>query len=353
MSNVISVVVRTMPGREKFLDKCLFVLSGQTYSHIEIVVVAQLLESSVDIGPLKKVVSRWTNRFTGTQFLTHVSASDARSRSLNLGKHAANGRYNAFLDDDDKIYPHHYSKLIESLQKSNYAWSYSDTIRALYNEHGQLIDRSSPFKRDAYSFLDHLRGNFIPIHSFVIDMERVTDVGDVDETMDKNEDYEFLLRLAFKHEPIYVPGFGAEYCIRSDGTNTVCDGTQNTQSARQKFRLWVAANHALNARKLDNFGWWVSEVEKIAEKTTTPHVTQTPAVFPKILQDYYSSTSWRVTRPLRNAVRRLRGHPYEPRQISIPEDDEIAYHRIIEILRSTSWEITAPLRLAKRIVAGR
>lgn len=34
-NDLISIIIRTMPGREKFLDKCLFILSGQIHKNIE------------------------------------------------------------------------------------------------------------------------------------------------------------------------------------------------------------------------------------------------------------------------------------------------------------------------------
>jgi glycosyltransferase involved in cell wall biosynthesis len=361
MNEAVSIIVRTMPGREKFLDKCLFVLAGQNYSPIEVVIVAQALRDTDSFTEIKSTVERWHHWFWNTQVICHVSATDARARGLNLGKHAAQGRYLAFLDDDDKVYPNHYARLIEPLGKTDFAWAYGDIIRALYNEHGQLVSRSAPFKRDAYSFLDHLRGNTTPIHSFVMDAARTEDVGDVDESLSRGEDYEFILRLAYRHEPLYVPGFGAEYCIRNDGSNTVSDGVTNTRDMLKKRRLWREAEDAWVDRKVKNFGWWIRELEQLpliypvqSQSVTYPeHAVSTSHheadVYQQMLAEYYASTSWRVMRPLRNIVNKMRGLPKE--QIVIPRQEELARQEIAKILRSTSWEITAPLRLAKRLMS--
>jgi glycosyltransferase involved in cell wall biosynthesis len=292
----------------------------------------------------------------------HAHTSDARARSLNIGKRNARGRYLAFLDDDDKVYPNHFKKLIESLQKTDLAWAYADIIRALYNEYGQLVSRSAPFRRDAYSFLDHLRGNFIPIHSFVIDLERASDVGEVDETMSRNEDYEYILRLSFKHEPLCVPGFGAEYCIRSDGTNTVSDGTSSARHSIKKRKLWNAAQDVLDEKKMLNFGWWIREIDQLpmvyplqprqGAETYTSHaadIRHSSGVYTNMLREYYASTSWRLTRPLRSLARRVKGLP--PEQIMIPDTEAAAQSAVDQILRSTSWKLTAPVRLLKRAVA--
>lgn len=359
MSDTVSVVIRTMPGRERFLDKCLFILAGQTYPCIEVIIVAQRLSEDDSTDEIEKIGSRWTSSFSGLKCISHVAHTDARARSLNLGKNNSTGRYLAFLDDDDKIYPGHYEKLIEALKKSDYAWAYTDVVRALYNEHGQLVERTTPFCRSVYSFLDHLRGNFIPIHSFAIDRIRASNVGDVDESMSRNEDYEFILRLAFRHEPLYVRGFSAEYCIRNDGSNTVSDGTGHARHAWMKRRLWNAAQDFLDAKKIANFGWWIRELDELPMIHTLHQTIDRDAsgsyyggdVYRRMLQEYYSSTSWRITSGLRALARLSRGLP--PQQFVIPPTEEAARLQVEEILRSTSWEITAPLRVLGRALRSR
>ena len=352
MEKRISIVIRTMIGRELYLDRCLFLLSGQTYSFVEPVVVVQKRNESEDTSGIEKVVARWGECFPCIQIHTHTANFDARAKSLNVGKLRATGRYLAFLDDDDKPYPPHYQTLIKALQKTDYSWAYSDIVRALYNEYGQLIERTHPFKREGYSFLDHLRGNFMPIHSFVIDRERAGPLEDVEETLNRNEDYDFLLRLAFQHEPLYVPYFGAEYCIRSDGSNTVSDGTARAREALAKRRLWNAAQDVLDSRKIDHFGWWVRELDQFPliypRKSYGSDEPPRSECYRKLLADYHATRSWKMTRPLRNLVRRVRGQPLEI--LTIPNSEEMAQVEIHRLLTSTSWELTAPLRIVRKLI---
>lgn len=355
MSGLLTVVIRTMPGREKFLDKCLFVLSNQTYPDIEVVVVAQQLGEHDCLDALHSMEARWASRFNGLKIETHISEDDARARSLNIGKKLATGRYLAFLDDDDKVYPEHYKKLINSLQKTNHAWAYTDIIRALYNENGQLISRSVPFKRDAYSFFDHLHENFIPIHSFVIDTSRAIGIGDFDEEMSRLEDYEYLLRLAFKYKPVYIQGISAEYCIRTDGSNSTCEGTGTLNQQKQKAQLWSTARDILAQKKLQNFGWWIREVDQMPLIYPSRHQRDESVLHHKhrvagarqMLAEYYNSTSWKVTRPLRSFMNLIRRRPVE--NLRIPDNDYAAYLAIEQVLHSTSWKLSAPLRIIKRL----
>lgn len=357
MTEHLSVVIRTMPGREAHLEKCLFILQGQTFRAIEVLVVVQRLHERDSTAAIEKIIEQERHAFQAVRFLEHVSATDARSKSLNIGKRHATGRYLAFLDDDDKVYPAHYETLITSLAESNRAWAYADTVRALHNKWGQLIGRSLPWHRERYSYLDHLKNNFIPIHSFLIDRARVPDLGEVNEALSMNEDYEFLLRLAFANEPLYVPFQGVEYCIRNDGSNTVMDGTVNPAQSARKQRRWTNALAEFNELKVGNIGWWVREID--GWPGTAP-VGPGSAVVPTTrstryrdeLRHYHASRSWRISRPLRRIGRLLRGQAPTAAD-PVPENETEAHRQIQRLLRSRSWRITRPLREARRVLPWR
>ncbi|MFC5430191.1 glycosyltransferase family 2 protein [Paraburkholderia denitrificans] len=348
MNSLVSVIVRTMPGREAFLDRCLFVLSGQTHEQIEVTVVVQYFGDSSELAQIQNVSKRWQHAFSNLQIVLNESQTDARAHSLNLGLQQSHGRYAAFLDDDDKVYPAHYEVLISALRESQFAWAYSDVVRAGYNAHGQLVSRTMPFHRSGYSFLFHLQDNFIPIHSFLIDRKRATDLPSVDESLCRLEDYDFLLRLAASHEPVYVPHVGCEYCIRDDGSNSVMDGTAQVQDMLQKQQLWNAARTSLQEKKYALVGWWLREVLDLPATAIAgkPHLSTS---FRDTLRDYYQSTSWRLTRPLRNLKRRFAGLPRET--MNLPSTEEDALIALLAIHSSFSWELTAPLRLLKRAVS--
>lgn len=157
MNQTVSIVIRTMPGREHFLDKCLFILSGQQYQDLEPIVVAQCKTDSESVEKIDALIAKWKKHFPKISFLHHTSDTDARAKSLNMGMKYASGRYLAFLDDDDKVYPHHYQQMVQALQKSKFSWVYCEIVRADFNKDGQLVSRSYPFRRGDYSFHDHIR----------------------------------------------------------------------------------------------------------------------------------------------------------------------------------------------------
>lgn len=369
MSDLLSVIVRTMPGREAFVDRCLFVLANQEYSPLEVVVAVQKRAADESLETLTQVIQRWQGAFERVIVVDHASASDARAKSLNLGKNACSGVFFAILDDDDKVYPEHYVKLLTALDKSGHRWGYADTVQTLYDAQGRLTGRALPFKRSRFSFLNHLRENTIPIHSFVIQTQAAREVGDFDESLSRLEDYDYLIRLAIKHEPLYLPEIGVEYCIRGDGSNTVVDGTYQEKDRVEKQRLWRDANETLARKRVSYLGWWVQELLDVAGAMPQPLSGPALAIAPqhsiafpggnidvsdsssdrnrKALAAYYASTSWRLSRPIRNLSRRLRGQP--PEFPVIPDSEAAAAADIERLLRSTSWELTAPIRLLRRI----
>jgi hypothetical protein len=71
----------------------------------------------------------------------------------------------------------------------------------------------------------------------------------------------------------------------------------------------------------------------------------------RMLWEHYNSTSWRITRPVRNLVRRLEGLP--PERIVMPPSDQAALREIERLRHSTSWEVTAPLRAIGNTIRGK
>ncbi|MBF0803242.1 MULTISPECIES: glycosyltransferase family 2 protein [unclassified Neisseria] len=341
MNQTVSVVIRTMPGREHFLDKCLFILSGQQHHDLEPIIVSQCKTRTDSLEKTRLLIEKWQKYYPNIRFLHHVSEADARSLSLNMGMEAATGRYLAFLDDDDKVYPHHYQQLVQALQKSKFAWAYSGIVRADFNKDGQLISRSYPFYQGEYSFHEHMKNNFIPIHSFVLDRERAGGLGTVNEQLCKNEDYEFLLRLAFRHEPLRVPGHSAEYCIRSDGSNTILSGGAVTShEAMQKREAWHEADRQLYRLKVKHFGWWVKEIDTIA---VNPIFNGSPAnslPASQHLVDIYRSHTWKIIRFGKKINWAMRGRP-KKRNIIPPTAGAEA--ELFKIIFSPAWLLFSPL----------
>src|SRR5690606_455375 len=117
------------------------------------------------------------------------------------GMHAADGRYLAFLDYDDCIYPEAYSLLVAALSASHCAIAFGGIARKdAYVEDGVTIVRHRQAAWGERNLHDMLHDNCSPIHSYVLDRSRlVTPYPAFDESLSKYEDYDFLLKICMRH----------------------------------------------------------------------------------------------------------------------------------------------------------
>lgn len=344
MPDLASVIVRTMPGREAMLDEALFSLFLQEHRPLEVVVIGHSRPGDIR-DATDRVCSRWKADLN-LRWAWHEGTRDMRARSLNLGLKSATGRYVGFLDDDDLVYPAHYRLLVDALEQTGCSWAYAQTMRSTWRLHGgvlQAVGRSVFPAPPAYSFIAHLRDNFIPIHSFLLDRDRIASLPVFDESLSILEDYEFLLNLAVKHQPVRVPRVTCEYRIRLDGSNTAVDGTVGAAMTR-KAEQWNIARTVLAKRKQAIVGWWLPELlegQLPAPESVTNSAGHAQAA-QKIVDDYWYSTSWRVTALLRAMAGAWRRRPREERPLV--KTVEEAQRVVSEIRKTTSWRVTAPLR---------
>lgn len=205
-NEILSVIIRChKEERLSFLDEALFSLAIQDWQNLEVIVVLQ--------NGTEKFKNRVKNLIEKQPFHQNCTFQieiveippgvDGRSTLLTHGIKIAKGRYLAFLDDDDVVYQHGYKTLIEQLATSEAIMAVGGcrTARVKKDFGNCYIEvKETPFTWGR-NRLDLLKDNFIPIHAYVIDRNRVDD-SDLyfDDKFPPLEDYEFLLRLNSKYE---------------------------------------------------------------------------------------------------------------------------------------------------------
>jgi len=182
---------------------------------------------------------------------------DARSKLMNLGIecHLESGNeYLAFLDYDDFLYSQAYKTLVETLENKVAVIAFATVELAKVVPmvgHDFMFEMSKPFVGS--NKLDLLRDNFCPLHSYVINTDRISkEFLFFREEMSRVEDYEFLIRVAGNHPCDFTnldTSIGC-YVMRSDGSNTTPkrDGSDDD---KEKVGVWKQNVNLLNKLKTE------------------------------------------------------------------------------------------------------
>lgn len=226
------------------LERCLFSLIGQEYRPMHIILALQrfsILELDLlrsRIAPLNAAM--YASSITVLNW-EHKTPEHAWPSLLNLGVKAATGRYLAFIDYDDVLYPEAYRLLVTQLETSGADIAFAK-IRTLQVE---AYD-SFYFPRLVLPSLagsglsDLFQRNFSPLHSFVIDRTKIP--GEVlffEPDLVVDEGYDLILRLCAH----FVSDFSLVQTEIGDTYQNI--GPENapgsTDRASAKQRLQVAS----------------------------------------------------------------------------------------------------------------
>src|SRR5690606_9687387 len=131
-----------------------------------------------------------------------------------------------------------------SMEATGTAWAYAQVTLRKENEALEIVGESQPFRRHAFSLRSLWTENFLPIHSLLIDrsvLRSELQHRPFYEALDRSEDWDFLLRLAFYHEPSFIEQFTATYHVNTDNHNTnlsLMDAAGNEERERINREAW-------------------------------------------------------------------------------------------------------------------
>lgn len=226
----IDCIVRLHDSRRLLeLERCIFSLVGQRYRPLRIVLATQRFTHDEQrqvqdvLAPLlalpdapELVLCNWES----------PNPTDARTELLNLGLQAATGRYVAFLDYDDTLFPEAYELLMSRLRDSGASVAFASVRTVGADVHADFVHVSrhvpSPFRGTGLA--DLFRGNFCPIHSYLIDRAGLPeDLLRFDTSLVWEEDYDLLLRLcsAVGADFQALPHVIGDYYFKTDNSNTI------------------------------------------------------------------------------------------------------------------------------------
>ena len=221
----IDVIVRVHDlGRLEELGRAVFSAALQDYEPVTVVVVCQRF-GAAGVAAVREALADTMAIVpqAGLEVLDWGGVGDGRAALMNLGLLAGRRRYCAFLDYDDVIYPEGYRLLVRELEESGAAIAFGGVLNAYVAMAGAAPYTTGKRRVFEGAGLPRLLlNNFCPIHSFVVDRERVA-AGDlvVDETMGALEDYDLLLRLCARYRSSFrlKDKIVGEYLFKDDGSN--------------------------------------------------------------------------------------------------------------------------------------
>jgi glycosyltransferase involved in cell wall biosynthesis len=292
-SALATIVMRTVGGRPREIRRALASAAANSWRPLEAIVVYQGPEDA-EWADIQRLPAEF--RTLQVRVLRNGGAGDRRSQNLNMGWAEGSGRYIGFLDDDDTIEPDHVELLVQAMESSGRAWAYSQVILRKEDDELATVSETRPFRRHRFSLPELWAENFLPIHSLLIDRERLL-AGLREppfcEELDRSEDWDFLLRLAFHHEPAVVESFTCTYNVSTGTRNTNLSlmGADGDADRQQRNReAWARCKALVDRRKTELIAplWWAREqfgivLERSASPESVPAVSPSPQDQPLLL----------------------------------------------------------------------
>jgi glycosyltransferase involved in cell wall biosynthesis len=224
--------VRRLPE----LERCIFSLVSQSYRPLNIILVLQrfsaeeIAATRLALEPLIEDSNALTLSIYNWE---KTEPADARTFLLNKGISVSTGRFLAFLDYDDILFPEAYELVISHLQKSQAAIAFASVqlMRLhVYENFFYTESKLPPFKgKNLWDLFCH---NFCPLHSYVLDRHKIpSHVLYFDTSLVIEEDYDLLLRICaqFKSDFSLLDTPVGYYFFKTDGSNTVATEKLNLE----------------------------------------------------------------------------------------------------------------------------
>jgi hypothetical protein len=252
----IDCIVRFHDVRRLYeLGRCIFSLVGQSYRPLNVILTLQrFVEREVAatqqaLAPMLSLPEAPTLKILN---LEQPVPKDGRTLLLNMGLQAAQGRYVGFLDYDDLLYPEAYRTIVPRLRATDAAIAFGAVRVVSGDVYPQFIRVASEVK-DPFGPGERLvglfKGNFCPIHSFLLDRHRIDQQDLVfDPVLTWKEGNDLLLRLCAKYPSDFalIKTKVGEYYYKTDGSNS--GAAESIQSAAQR-RAYAMVSAVIEARR--------------------------------------------------------------------------------------------------------
>ncbi len=137
---------------------------------------------------------------------THAGVCAARNRGLQ----EARGEWITYLDSDNRWRPRFLERMGAALEGSHAVAAYSDFQLWRRSRLNGSLKRSRP-KSEPFDYSSLVRRPYIDINTFIHHSRVSDEVGEWDEAIDRMNDWDFILRVTARHEPIHVAEVLVDY----------------------------------------------------------------------------------------------------------------------------------------------
>lgn len=208
---VVSAIITTK-NRLELLKRAINSILDQTFTDYEILIID---DNSID--DTKEYCTCLINENKKIRYISiPEKESSGISHARNIGIKNSEGKYIAFLDDDDEWYPEKLEKMVEKFENNNKLGMVFGGIEKItsYNNQKIIVKKNillEPRKKKnmKYNILwtNLVCGNSNPM----IKKEVFETVGYYDENLKEQEDYDMWIRIFQNYEAEYIPELLTKY----------------------------------------------------------------------------------------------------------------------------------------------
>lgn len=291
---LVSVIVRSQQGSD--LNEALDSIALQTYPHVEVIALCKE-------GATPEVASSLCGRFPMRKI--EAPSTLGHAAVANSGMKHADGEYIIFLETGDVFLPDHLEKLVRSLAKDKTLAACAG-VKFVDKSGGVLAIIDEPWD------LEQLRREDIHPSSALMFARSLTESGCQFEDGTGPLDYSgFWLQIAGHTEFRHAPGVSAVCRSISGNFNRLVENERQLAVFHETEERLVKANLQLTTSqaRAQNL-----ETQLVLLRTEMTQMTAAAAAITaralsleNTMQELISSTSWRVTSPLRFLSRLFKG----------------------------------------------
>jgi hypothetical protein len=317
----LSVLLRTQGQRPEQLAEALSGLASQTEASFEVLLLCHDV-TPTQLNAVEKLVAEQPAELASRTRIVGVSGG-LRGRPLNAGALAARGRYVAVLDDDDFALPGWVAGFAR-LAAAHPGFIARTGVRPVRRIDDQWED-SGGFPAD-FDLVDHLVGNRTPVCGLAFPRSAFSEFGlTFDEELPVLEDWDFLLRAG--------PLCGVASSAEVTSVYRQWDQADDSQSQHSPAEFAVAGRAVIEG---------VDEVPLLLPPGAVSAVRRDRMAVQSAAEAIDSARSEHE-----GEVARLRAH--HDAELSQVRAEAMANLRalgaeIADVRSSTSWRLTAPMR---------